>query len=177
MKALSKHDRGAILFQTWFNKLWAGFKELESQQLKILRSTVEINKRLNMLEETTKLLNQVVFEEEPRVKFTCVSCDHTFELSLPEARQQNFTVLCSVCHNWALPFQEAPEYTLRQISQLTGFGYTTAVLAARELGVKIGVRDKRFTQKQFERIRAILQEKTPRPRKLAKEEKEVETRR
>ena len=172
MKALSKHDRGAVLFQTWFNQLWAGFKELEDRQLKILRSTVEINKRLNMLEETTKLLSQVVFEEEPTVKFTCISCDKTFKLSLPEATAQNFTVLCPVCHNWALPFEEAPEYTLRQISQLTGFSYSTAVRATRELGVKIGQRDKRFTRAQFERIRTILEEKTPRPRK-AKEEVEA----
>ena len=171
-KALSKWDKGALLFQSWFNRLWGGFEELKEQQLKIIRANFEIKKRLNAVEERTQLLSQMVFDKEPMVRFTCVSCDKTFKLSLPEATAQNFTTLCPVCHNWSLPFQEAPEYTLRQISQLTGFSYSTAVRATRELGVKIGQRDKRFTQKQFERIRAILGEKTPRPRK-AKEEVEA----
>ena len=165
MKALSKHDRGAIIFQGWFNRLRENYENLEGKQLTVTRSTVEMKKRLDVLEETVKLLSAVVFEEEPKVWLTCISCDHSFTLSLPEATAQNFTSLCEVCHAWALPFPEGREFTLREISELTGFGYTTTVRAARKLGVKLGQQDKRFTKTQFEKIRAVLDEKTRRPRK------------
>ncbi len=65
---------------------------------------------------------------------------------------------------------EIREYTLRQIAELTGFSYSTTCIAAREVRFNLGKIDKRyrchFTQPQFEKIRAVLEEKTPRPGKL-----------
>ena len=170
----TKHDRGALLFQTWFNRLQADVERISDQHIAIMRSTAEMKRRLGALEETVRLHGQVIFEEESTVKFSCISCDHTFELSLPEARAANFTVICEKCSNWSLPFRE-DFYTLHQIANLTGFSYKTICLAARELGILFGQRDKKLDVQQFEKIKAILGGKTPRSRKPV--EKEVEARR
>ena len=174
-RALSKTDRGALIFQTWFNKLQGDVERVSTQHITVMRSVGEMKRRLDLLEETVRLHGQIVFEEESTVRFTCISCDHTFNLSLPEARAQNFTSLCSVCHNWALPFLYENQYTLHQIANITGLAYKTVCLAAREMGIKVGQRDKKLDEEQFQKIKAILAEKTPRPRK-AVEEQEVEHR-
>jgi len=165
---MTKGDRRAVLFQTIFNRFTGEFERLDSSQLRALRALGEMKRRLDVLEETVKLLAEVTFEEEPKVKFTCISCDHTFNLSLPEAQAQNFTSVCPKCHNWGLPLRDEGEYEYSpsEIAEVTGFARGTVCQVIRELGLNPHKEHRLFRKKEFKKIEAVLQKKTPRCKKL-----------
>ena len=166
---MTKRDRGAVLFQTFFNQLRGDFERLDGGQLKALRALGEMKRILNVLEETVKLHGKVLFEEEPKVKFSCIACDHTFDLSLPEAQAQNFTSICPKCHNWGLPLREGGdyEYSPVEIAEVTGFAHGTVCRVIRELGLNPGgKRHRLFRKEEFKKIEAVLQKKTSRVKKL-----------
>lgn len=161
-KLMTKRDRGAVLFQTFFNKLREDFERIDNSHIRSLRVLGEMKRRLDTLEETVRLHGLVLFDQEPRIKLTCISCNHQFELSLPEATAQNFTSVCPKCHGWALPLQREREYSLKEIAQITGFAYGTVCQAVREMQLKPRGEHRLFGKSEKKKIEAVLSGKKPR---------------
>jgi hypothetical protein len=160
---LSKRDRGAILFQTFFNETTAHFERMDVNYLKLLRLIDQLKRRVDVLEDTARLHTQTLFENEPTVTFGCIACEHTFELPLAEAKAQGFVTVCELCYACALPVEERKgEYSLREIGRLTGYAYNTACQTARELGLGLNRKqNKRFNEQEFRQIKTKLEKKTP----------------
>ena len=151
------------MFWTWFNTMQNRFDQLEASYLRVARANGEMKRRLDTLEESTRLLTGVVFEEEPRIRFACISCDHSFDLPLPTAQAQNFVSVCTSCHNWSLPIPEKglKEYSPKEIATLTGFNHSTVCKTIREIGLKDGKRQQLYGEEDLQEIKAVLHTKIP----------------
>ena len=162
-QTMTKRDRGAIVFQGFFNRLREDSERMDANQLKVMRALGEMKRRLDTLEEAVKLHGQVIFEEEPRIRFACISCDRSFDLPLPTAQAQNFVSICSTCHNWSLPMlgKEERQYSPKEIATLTGFNHSTVCKTIRELGLKDGRRHQLYGEEDLQEIKAVLQTKIP----------------
>ncbi|HUT56180.1 MAG TPA: hypothetical protein VM658_22500 [bacterium] len=115
--------------------------------LKVTRAVAQLVRRVDVLEECTRLYRGILGLEQPVVRFGCISCRHDFDLPLAEAQALNFTPLCPECHNWALPFPKQEYFTAHQIAALAGFPYRTVLKmihtrgfekASKEPGAKHG---------------------------------------
>ena len=156
---ISKRDVGAQLLWTWINTLQRRFEQLEESYLRVSRANMEMKRRLDVVQETTVLHGRIVFEKEPTVKMSCISCDHTFNLPLPEAQVMNFTSVCATCGSWALPLREGREYSPHEIAEITGFAHSTVCRVIRDMELKPRYKQRLFNEKEFKKIDAVLQEK------------------
>lgn len=171
---LSKEDRGAIMFQTFFNKTREDFDRLDTNWIKLARAIGELKRRVDVLEESIKFYRAILRSGKTTIKFSCIACDYEFHLPQDEARVQNFTTICPKCYSWALPVPKAREYSVKDFIKITGLCRDTVLKTIRKTGLSDGVsgREQFFNEEKAQKILAILKTKRPYGKKTETEKEE-----
>jgi len=173
MGYLSKRDRGAVLFQTWFNKLREQMEQMDTAILELIRSEHETKRRLAAIEHAVRTHSRLIYEDQATVKMLCIACHAEFDVPIAEADNPDFVTTCPQCHNWALPISNEDHceplgagilYSPRMIAEETGFSRSCVCQTIRKLGLRNGRWFQFYRGEELEKIKAALATKRRRPK-------------
>jgi len=159
---LSKKDQGALLFQTWNNKLQERLNDTDKRGLRLAYRVCEMKRRLDCLEQIVFSLRGELHRDLPQVEFFCIACGKHFNIPEPEAKAQEYMTVCPDCHNWALPTRDDDSVATisgKQIAEETGRSYSFVCQLAREneLGHCYGRRTKLYTNQEKDKLVELLE--------------------